>query len=86
MPLVPLQAAMLGSFLALGVLAALNKQPSLEVVVGWIDFETVMLLFGMMVIVGILSETGIFEWAAVQVAAHGGGNRLPPPHSFPFSA
>lgn len=57
---------MLGSFVALAVLSVLNKRPSLEVIVAWIDYETVMLLFGMMIIVGILSETGIFEWAAVK--------------------
>jgi Na+/H+ antiporter NhaD/arsenite permease-like protein len=57
---------MLGSFLTLGVLSVLGKQPPLEVIVGWIDFETVMLLFGMMIIVSILSETGVFEWAAVK--------------------
>ncbi|EGD73044.1 P protein, partial [Salpingoeca rosetta] len=59
-------AAMLGSFIALGVLSVLGKQPPLEVIVGWIDYETVMLLFGMMVIVGIFSDTGVFEWAAVK--------------------
>nr|AOW69298.1 pink-eyed dilution-like protein [Salpingoeca urceolata] len=59
-------SAMLGSFVALAVLSVLNKRPSLEVIIGWIDYETVMLLFGMMIIVGILSQTGIFEWAAVK--------------------
>lgn len=67
-------AAMLGSFLALGVLSALNKRPSLEVVVEWIDFETIMLLFGMMVIVGVLSETGVFEWCAVKAYKMSSGN------------
>lgn len=46
-------SAMLGSFITLGVMSILNKRPSLEVVVEWIDFETIMLLFGMMVIVGV---------------------------------
>ena len=59
-------SAMLGSFITLGVLSILNKRPSLETVVEWIDFETIMLLFGMMVIVGVLSETGVFEFAAVK--------------------
>jgi Na+/H+ antiporter NhaD/arsenite permease-like protein len=35
-------------------------------VVSWIDYETVSLLFGMMVIVGVLTDTGFFEWAAVR--------------------
>ena len=67
-------AAMLGSFIALGVLSVLGKQPPLEVIVGWIDYETVMLLFGMMVIVGIFSDTGVFEWAAVKAYRMSGGH------------
>nr|AOW69303.1 pink-eyed dilution-like 2 [Savillea parva] len=59
-------AAMLGSFITLGVLSALNKRPPLSTIVLWIDFETVMLLFGMMIIVGVLAETGAFEFAAVK--------------------
>lgn len=66
-------SAMLGSFIALGVLSALNKRPSLEIVIEWIDFETIMLLFGMMVIVGVLSETGVFEWSAVKAYKYSGG-------------
>ena len=59
-------AAMLGSFITLGVLSALNKRPPLSQIILWIDFETVMLLFGMMIIVGVLAETGAFEFAAVK--------------------
>nr|AOW69278.1 pink-eyed dilution-like 2 [Diaphanoeca grandis] len=59
-------AAMLGSFITLGVLSALNKRPALSVIIMWIDFETIMLLFGMMIIVGVLAETGAFEYAAVK--------------------
>lgn len=66
-------AAMLGSFITLGVLSALNKRPALSVIVGWIDFETVMLLFGMMIIVGVLAETGIFEYAAVKAYKYSQG-------------
>jgi len=46
----------------------------LEVVIEWIDFETIMLLFGMMVIVGVLSETGVFEWSAVKAYKYSGGS------------
>nr|AOW69295.1 pink-eyed dilution-like protein [Salpingoeca infusionum] len=67
-------AAILGSFLAIGVLSLMHKQPSLETIVGWIDYETVMLLFGMMVIVGVLSDTGVFEWSAVQAYRLSKGN------------
>nr|AOW69286.1 pink-eyed dilution-like 2 [Didymoeca costata] len=70
-------SAMLGSFITLGVMSILNKRPSLEVVVEWIDFETIMLLFGMMVIVGVLSETGVFEWSAVKAYKFSGGKTWP---------
>lgn len=70
-------SAMLGSFITLGVLSILNKRPSLETVVEWIDFETIMLLFGMMVIVGVLSETGVFEFAAVKAYKFSGGKTWP---------
>eukprot|EP00041_Stephanoeca_diplocostata_P023888 m.595543 g.595543 ORF g.595543 m.595543 type:complete len:777 (-) comp22405_c0_seq2:195-2525(-) len=70
-------AAMLGSFITLGVLSALNKRPALSVIVGWIDFETVMLLFGMMIIVGVLAETGVFEYAAVKAYKYSRGQVWP---------
>lgn len=35
--------------------------------VSFIDYETVGLLFGMMIMVGIFSTTGVFEWGAVKV-------------------
>ena len=40
----------------------------------WIDWETIGLLIGMMVMVDILSKTGLFEWAAVQAHARSGGS------------
>ncbi|CAN8001025.1 unnamed protein product [Ixodes hexagonus] len=46
-------------------LASLLRRPSLERVVSWLDVETLCLLFGMMVLVGILCETGFFDYAAV---------------------
>ncbi|KAL3878959.1 hypothetical protein ACJMK2_031283 [Sinanodonta woodiana] len=59
-------AAILGSLGALAILAALNKKPSLEMIVSWLDIETLSLLFGMMIIVAILSETGFFDFCALQ--------------------
>lgn len=32
---------------------------------GWIDVETILLLFAMMILVGILTETGVFDHLAV---------------------
>ena len=39
----------------------------METVIGWIEIETLMLLFGMMIIVAVVSETGIFDYSALKV-------------------
>ena len=49
---------MIASTAAITVLAYLNIRPSLEEIVTWVDVETLVLLFGMMVIVSVMSETG----------------------------
>ena len=67
-------AAMLGSFVCLGFVAVIHGRPSFEVVINWIDFETVGLLFGMMIMVGIFSETGFFEWSAIKSYKFSKGN------------
>ncbi|KAJ8297878.1 hypothetical protein KUTeg_024409 [Tegillarca granosa] len=43
-------AAMLGSLAAMAVLAISHQRPDLETVISWIDMETLMLLFGMMIL------------------------------------
>ncbi|XP_009929448.2 P protein [Opisthocomus hoazin] len=59
-------AAMLGSLAALATLATVGERPSMIKVVEWIDYETLALLFGMMVLVAIFSETGFFDYCAVK--------------------
>ncbi|NXF07164.1 P protein, partial [Smithornis capensis] len=59
-------AAMLGSLAALAALAIVGERPSMIKVVEWIDYETLALLFGMMVLVAIFSETGFFDYCAVK--------------------
>jgi len=56
-------------------------------VVSWIDFETIVFLFGMMTLIGVFSETGFFEWSAIQAYKLSGGNiwtlvliLVPPPN------
>lgn len=58
-------AAIIASTLALSVMAILHQKPSMEEIISWIDVETLLLLFGMMVLVAILSETGVFDFLAV---------------------
>lgn len=49
----------------IGILAAMNERPPMSLIMSWIDVETILLLFGMMIIVAILSETGVFDYLAV---------------------
>ncbi|KAF2894275.1 hypothetical protein ILUMI_11899 [Ignelater luminosus] len=58
-------AAMLASTMSVAVLAALNARPTMAEIVSWIDVETLLLLFSMMTLVTIFSETGIFDYTAV---------------------
>jgi len=41
--------------------------------VGAIDFETIALLLGMMIVVGLFKETGFFEYLAVRTTKLAGG-------------
>ena len=67
-------AAMLGGFICLGFVAVIHGRPGFEEVINWIDFDTVGLLFGMMIMVGIFSETGFFEWSAIKAYKFSKGN------------
>lgn len=58
-------AALLVSTSALSVLALVGERPSLEEMVAWLDVETLLLLFSMMILVAIMSETGLFDFLAV---------------------
>ncbi|KOX78697.1 P protein [Melipona quadrifasciata] len=58
-------AAMLASTMSIAILAILNERPTMNEVMSWIDVDTLLLLFSMMILVGIIAETGIFDWLAV---------------------
>ncbi|KAH8329623.1 hypothetical protein KR074_005018, partial [Drosophila pseudoananassae] len=58
-------AALLIAAAAIAILAALGNRPTIPMIISWVDFETLMLLMGMMIMVAILSETGLFDWLAV---------------------
>lgn len=58
-------ASLLASTIALSVLAYRHSRPSMEQVMSWIDVETLLLLFCMMILVAIMAETGIFDYCAV---------------------
>ncbi len=68
-------AAALGGLLAVIALNYYSVEDtlSLKAVTTMIDWETIGLLLGMMVMVGVISHTGVFEWFAVQAYKKSGG-------------
>ena len=68
-------AAAVGGLLAIIALSFYSEKSfTLGEVTTLIDWETIGLLLGMMVMVGILSNTGLFEWFAVQAYKRSGGS------------
>lgn len=70
-------AALLTSSLAVAVLALSGARPSLPELVSWLDVETLLLLFSMMLLVAILAETGLFDYLAVLAYEVTGGRTWP---------
>ena len=69
--------ALFGALVMLIILfstGALDPHDSVDFVIGSIDFNTIGLLLGMMVIVGILGETGIFQYIGIMAAKISKGN------------
>lgn len=69
--------AMIGALLIVIVLIYTGLIPahdSVDFVIGSIDFNTIGLLLGMMIIVGILGETGIFQYIGIKAAKIAKGN------------
>lgn len=66
-------AAIVASTMSIALLAMMNERPQMAQIMQWIDVETLLLLFGMMILVALLSETGVFDYLAVyayKVSAH----------------
>ena len=70
-------AAMLASTMSIAILAALNERPTMGELISWIDVDTLMLLFSMMILVAVVAETGIFDWLAVYAYKITGGKLWP---------
>lgn len=69
-------AAVTASTLAIGLLASMDAHPAIGTVLAWVDVETIMLLFGMMVLVSLLSQSGVFDYLAVMAYEVSRGNLL----------
>ena len=69
--------ALIGALIIVIVLfsvGVLEPHDTVDFVIGSIDFNTIGLLLGMMLIVGILGETGIFQYIGIKAAKASGGN------------
>ncbi len=72
-------AALLGVAIVLGV--SLVGRPineglfilSFEQAIEYVDFDVIFLVMGMMIVVGVIEETGIFQWMAYQAYRLSGG-------------
>ncbi|XP_059056847.1 P protein-like [Achroia grisella] len=60
-------AAIIMATMSLAVLALVGERPSLPELISWLNEETLLLLFSMMLLVSVMAETGIFDYLAVYV-------------------
>ncbi|XP_039486706.1 P protein [Drosophila santomea] len=51
--------------LSLALLAVLGSRPDLETIVSWVDWETMMILLGNMIMTSCMADTGLFDYLAV---------------------
>ncbi|XP_050665008.1 P protein-like isoform X2 [Leptidea sinapis] len=58
-------AAIIVATTALATLSVFGERPSLPELISWLDVETLLLLFSMMILVAIMAETGMFDYLAV---------------------
>ncbi|XP_043286804.1 P protein [Venturia canescens] len=70
-------AAMMASTMSIAILTAFDARPSMAELISWIDIDTLLLLFSMMILVAIFAETGIFDYAAVYAFKVTGGKLWP---------
>jgi Na+/H+ antiporter NhaD/arsenite permease-like protein len=69
--------AILGAIIAISsaiVFGNITAAESLDFVIESIDFNTIGLLLGMMIIVAVLGETGIFYWVGIKAGKLSNGN------------
>lgn len=58
-------AALFTSIFGLAIMSALHERVLVDEIIEWINVSAIMLIFGMMILVGILTDTGFFDYMAV---------------------
>uniref|UniRef100_A0A1A9WKN0 Citrate transporter-like domain-containing protein n=1 Tax=Glossina brevipalpis TaxID=37001 RepID=A0A1A9WKN0_9MUSC len=71
------EATIVCSMLSIAILACFNDRPNMGEIVEWMDMEMLTLLFCMMIIVAVLTETGVFDYIAVVAFEISGGKTWP---------
>jgi len=66
--------AFIGAAAVLFILALQHRLPPIATILTWMDHGTLALLFGMMVIVALLSRSGVFEYFSVLIVFHSKGS------------
>ena len=56
------------------ILGTVHAEESFDFIVGVIDYNTIGLLLGMMIIVAILAESGVFQWVGIKATKISKGN------------
>ena len=56
------------------VFGSLHAEESFDFIISVIDFNTIGLLLGMMIIVAILADTGVFQWVGIKASKITKGN------------
>ena len=56
------------------VLGSIHVEESFDFIIGVIDYNTIGLLLGMMIIVAILAESGVFQWVGIKASKVSKGN------------
>ncbi|XP_022226719.1 P protein [Drosophila obscura] len=69
--------AMVCSILSVTALACFNDRPNMNEIIQWMDMELLTLLFCMMLLILILTETGVFDYLAVFCFEISGGKIWP---------
>lgn len=54
----------MSSILTITILTLLNDRPTMSDIVTYMDMEALLLLFSMMIVVAVLTETGVFDYLA----------------------
>jgi Na+/H+ antiporter NhaD/arsenite permease-like protein len=65
--------SLIGASLEIALMVCTSGAPDFATVASWIDFSTIGVLLGMMIIVGRIAKTGAFEVACAKIVRSSGG-------------